>query len=219
MRRSHLPILEPCAEDWSAMTGDARRRHCSSCAREVLHLSAMTAEEARETLAAHAGEQVCVRYSCDAQDNVVFAPRRPAPLRAAALATALAACTGSEGPIAPEPPVVVVELDEACDEEPVVEGPELCEGEVAEVIEGDLVEGTVEGGVIGYVEGVTMGAMVAPVIMAPALPLPVSEPARPGQAEKPWHPRHVLPLDTWMGAVSPDLLAGVVPRRRDEGDD
>lgn len=182
----------------------------------MLHLSAMTAEEARETLAAHAGEHVCVRYSCDAQDNVVFAPPRPAPLRAAALATALAACTGSEGPIAPEPPVVAIELDEVCDEQqPASEGPELCEGEVAEVIEEELFEGTVEGGVVGWVEGRVMGAMVVPVIIATPPPLP--EPARPMQAaEAPWHPRHVVPLDTWMGAVPPDLLAGAVPRRRDE---
>jgi hypothetical protein len=61
-----------------------------------------------------------------------------------------------------------------------------------------------------------MGAMVAPVIIATPPPPTIYEPARPRQVEKPWHPRHVVPLDTWMGAMPPDLLAGAVPRRDEE---
>jgi hypothetical protein len=32
-------------------------------------------------------------------------------------------------------------------------------------------------------------------------------------AQEPAEPRHVVPLDSWMGALPPDLLAGAVPRR------
>jgi hypothetical protein len=113
----HLPILEPCAEDWSAMTGDERRRHCSSCDREVVHLSAMTVDEAWQALSARPGERVCVRYNCDADDNIVFAPR----VRAVALATTLAACTAGEV-VEEMPRVAEVQADTlSCDEEPEVD--------------------------------------------------------------------------------------------------
>jgi hypothetical protein len=211
VKRSHLPIVEPCAEDWSTMTGDARRRHCSRCSLEVLHVSAMTAEEARQALARRTGERVCVRYACDGEDNVVFAAPRSG-LRAVALATALAGCTASETlveePALPEP-------TEACDDEPAPAVEEVsgqCEGGPGEP---EVVEGGVEGGIVGYVEGsVTMGAMVATVVAAPPLVLP----ARPSMSVpvEPGHPRHVVPLDMWMGAVAPDLIEGALPRRRGE---
>jgi hypothetical protein len=207
MRRFHLPILEPCAEDWSAMTGDERRRHCSSCDREVLHLSAMTADEARQALAARPGERVCVRYGCDADDNIIFAPR----LRAAALVTALAACTAGEA-VDPAPVSEAVEEEpQSCDEEPVVAPPAQREEELPAVIH-------VPGAVVDIevaapervsvsvtkvkLESITMGV---PLVRMDAPPLA----ARP---QEPAEPRHVVPLETWQGALPPDLVAGAVPR-------
>jgi hypothetical protein len=94
MHRSRLPVLQPCDQDWAQMPGTATRRHCGACDREVLHLSAMTAEAAIDALIARNG-QACVRYRSDAAGEIEFAPaaaRRAGPIAVAALA--LSACAG-----------------------------------------------------------------------------------------------------------------------------
>lgn len=171
----------------------------------------MTVEEARRTLAERAGERVCVRYSCDAEDNIVFAGRRPSPLRATVMATALAACAASEvAPVeeTPGPPELCGE-----DELPVADGePESCEGESPV----DPVDPRRELVEIGVSVSTTMGVPAAIGVGLPPLSLPL--PARVvvhGGAE-PGPPRHVLPLDTWMGAVPPDVLTGALPPGRDD---
>ena len=56
-----IPIAAPCSEDWSAMAGDDRSRHCDRCQTAVVHLSALTADEARRTLD-RPDRPACVRY-------------------------------------------------------------------------------------------------------------------------------------------------------------
>lgn len=194
------------------MAGDERRRHCASCDREVVHLSAMTLEEARQALTARPGERVCVRYSCDTADNIVFAPR----VRAVALATALAGCTASEAieepPRVPEAPVEW----QACDEEDDDESGQ-CDEEVPPMIE-------VSGGVM-EIEVTTLPRRSFETVTALEfrtwMGLPLGSEGGPRYLEsyaarEPEEPRHVVPLDHWMGALPPDLLAGAVPRREEE---
>jgi len=112
MKADDLTIREPCAEDWSAMTGDGPRRHCDACQRSVHNLSEMTKPEADALLESRTG-RLCVRYTINPDGTVRFRPepipapalvqlreRPPAePRRAAALtgaamaASLLAACT------------------------------------------------------------------------------------------------------------------------------
>lgn len=94
MHHTRLPVLHPCDQDWSRMSGTRERRHCAACDRDVLDLSAMRAAAAIDALIARGG-QACVRYRIDADGEIEFAPpppRRPGPVAAAALA--LTACAG-----------------------------------------------------------------------------------------------------------------------------
>ena len=61
MHQTEVPIPSPCPADWNAMTGDARKRFCSTCDKHVHDLSAMTERQAR--VAAKPGS--CVRYAHD----------------------------------------------------------------------------------------------------------------------------------------------------------
>lgn len=199
------------------MAGDNVRRHCRACARDVVDLSALTAAAARRTLAARAGERVCVRYTCDADDNVVFARRSPGPLRGAALATALAACTASGPPDEPRPDVDPSGPPELCDpvDPPVVEdGPVACEGEPPEpphLTIDVVVEVPVRVDTVRYaIQSVTMGIPATTFVVAP--PPPVAIPtAAPPAADG---PRKVLPVESRMGALAPELLVGLQPPRR-----
>jgi hypothetical protein len=69
---SALHIPTPCHADWSAMApqGDGCRRFCDHCQHSVTDLSALPRSEAMRRL-----EQpdLCVRYTVDAEDNIVFA--------------------------------------------------------------------------------------------------------------------------------------------------
>jgi hypothetical protein len=95
MRRTHLPIADPCHEDWDAMDPVERGRFCRSCDKQVYDLSSMTEHEARGVLQEHAGENLCVRYCHDSAGNIRFRTR---PARVAALALAMAACTPHDPP-------------------------------------------------------------------------------------------------------------------------
>ena len=74
MRVNDVRIAEPCGQDWGAMQGDARRRHCLACDRHVHDLSAMDERAARRLL--RRSPNVCVRYVCRADGTVVHAERR-----------------------------------------------------------------------------------------------------------------------------------------------
>jgi hypothetical protein len=76
MRRLHLPIQDPCHENWDAMSheGDARR-FCGVCTKQVHDLSALTEAQARSVLAEESAKgRVCVRYKADVDGNIKFKP-------------------------------------------------------------------------------------------------------------------------------------------------
>jgi hypothetical protein len=71
MKTTDVPINNPCNEDWDAMSGGRKRRHCGSCDKDVFHLSNMTRAEADELLATR-DSSICVRYTHDADGNLYF---------------------------------------------------------------------------------------------------------------------------------------------------
>jgi hypothetical protein len=107
MRRFHLPIQNPCHEDWTAMERDGDgKRFCDVCTKHVHDLSSMTEPAARAVLASESAKgRVCVRYTMDGTGNIKFKPETvEAPslwrttLAAAGLAMALftTGCTDSD---------------------------------------------------------------------------------------------------------------------------
>jgi hypothetical protein len=101
MRRLHLPIQNPCHEDWTAMASDGEsRRFCDVCTKHVHDLSAMTESVARDVLASESAKgRVCVRYTTDTAGNIKFkAETVEAPslwrMTLAAASMALALLTG-----------------------------------------------------------------------------------------------------------------------------
>jgi hypothetical protein len=74
LRRLHLPIQDPCHENWDAMShdGDARR-FCGVCVKQVHDLSALTEPQARAVLADESAKgHLCVRYKADRDGNIKF---------------------------------------------------------------------------------------------------------------------------------------------------
>ena len=61
MKLPVLTIASPCSEDWGAMNGDERTRHCERCATPVTHLSALTDAEVRQALDSP-DRPACVRF-------------------------------------------------------------------------------------------------------------------------------------------------------------
>ncbi len=105
MHKRHLPIANPCHEDWDGMHAqDGGRRFCDQCDKSVHDLSSMPEAQAKALLAAPRSGRICIRYRSDSHGRVRFAdPTAPAPmprifaaLRAAvgtaAAAMALAGC-------------------------------------------------------------------------------------------------------------------------------
>ncbi len=84
MHADELRITSPCTLDIEdiAARNRGQRRFCEHCTKDVLVISAMTESEAREALAAHAGQEVCLSYSIDEDGNVLHrdeaAPRMSA---------------------------------------------------------------------------------------------------------------------------------------------
>jgi hypothetical protein len=76
MRRLHLPIQDPCHENWDAMSHEGEaRRFCGVCVKQVHDLSAMTEPQARAVLADESAKgRVCVRYKADRDGNIKFKP-------------------------------------------------------------------------------------------------------------------------------------------------
>jgi hypothetical protein len=73
MNKKSLIIAEPCNASWDAMDGDDQKRFCSSCTKNVHHLSKLTRREAEGLLMAKGG--LCVRYSHDTHGRVKFAQK------------------------------------------------------------------------------------------------------------------------------------------------
>ncbi len=71
MKTTDVTINNPCNEDWDAMNGGRKRRHCGSCDKDVFHLSQMTRREATHLLETR-DASICVRYRYDDQGNIEF---------------------------------------------------------------------------------------------------------------------------------------------------
>lgn len=125
MRTKHLPIAQPCHEDWDVMDRVERGRFCQVCVKQVYDLSSMTEDEAQELLRVEQGARICVRYRHDDEGRIRFRtptpvvaetctapPRRLAWAGAAVVAVALAACTPHERPAVPRQ-TTVTHVDEA----------------------------------------------------------------------------------------------------------
>lgn len=82
-----LRVVSPCTEDWNAMIGDERVRHCSVCDRDVFDLAEMTAAQVTAMLEAR-GEAPCVRMKRRADGTLVTADACPEPPRSRVLAAA-----------------------------------------------------------------------------------------------------------------------------------
>ena len=67
-----LPIDAPCDANWDRMSGDASKRFCGLCNKNVHDLSAMTRDEAVALL--RAASNPCVRYQCTSAGDVQFQP-------------------------------------------------------------------------------------------------------------------------------------------------
>jgi hypothetical protein len=97
VKASDLAMGFQCSEDWNAMPGDARTRHCARCDRQVVNLSART--EAGATLALAAAPRPCVRFATTADGHVRFRPSRLPRLVAAVAALASVPARADPGTI------------------------------------------------------------------------------------------------------------------------
>lgn len=110
MHKRHLPIAQPCHEDFGAMHDQGSgRRHCDSCEKSVHNFSDMTEGEARGLLKRHSSSRVCVRYRTNTSGEILFRrPSAPAPrvgvlaamtnLMAGVALMALSGCTDGREP-------------------------------------------------------------------------------------------------------------------------
>ncbi len=105
MRSTQIEITSPCHESWDAMNGDAERRFCGVCQKDVHNLSAMRHDEAQALLQERASESLCVRYTAEGDGSLRFRDLVPRAsltrkiVRAAFAAAMLAACSPhGEGP-------------------------------------------------------------------------------------------------------------------------
>ncbi len=77
MRRSDLPISNPCPRKFSTLERiDDARGHCDDCNLTVHNLSALPEKEALEVWKQRQGH-FCVNYKCDEEGNVLFADSPP----------------------------------------------------------------------------------------------------------------------------------------------
>lgn len=74
MHRLHLPIHEPCHENWDAMDQESdARRFCDVCTKQVHDLSSMTERQARKVLKVESAKgRVCVRYRTQRDGGILF---------------------------------------------------------------------------------------------------------------------------------------------------
>lgn len=79
-----LNIAQPCAQDWNAMTGSEKRRHCASCDKHVVALAEMMPEDALALVRNAKPHSLCLRIEHDDAGAVMFrqtvAPSNPMPL-------------------------------------------------------------------------------------------------------------------------------------------
>lgn len=188
MHRDQLRIADPCHEDWGAMTGDRRRRHCASCDKHVHDLSAMTEGQARELVAS--SSDLCVRYAVRSDGSVLHASPAGRLPRLLAVAGALLSAAPALASSAPAPV------------EPAPEGPSLMARAITRIRQAIGAEDTVSQGQVEIVMGdvaepapppepppppppMFMGRIAAPptIVLPPSAepePPPVALPPIPG---------------------------------------
>jgi hypothetical protein len=132
MRTLHLPIADPCHEDWDAMDPTERGRFCQTCTKEVHDLSSMTEAQARSLLRERAGGRICVRYEHDDAGRIHF---RSSLARTALAGVALAACTPHDNPRAGVQSIETI--DPVVDTQPVVVAPTV-DPQPVQVTKGEL---------------------------------------------------------------------------------
>jgi hypothetical protein len=95
MSRRVLPfevaVTAPCQQDWDAMQGSARQRHCAACDRDVLNFAAMTPRQIEQAVALSGGH-LCARISRREDGSLVTLPE---PVRGRAAGFVLAAALAS----------------------------------------------------------------------------------------------------------------------------
>ncbi|HYE07612.1 MAG TPA: hypothetical protein VEL07_18990 [Planctomycetota bacterium] len=106
----NLRIATPCHEDWSGMTPNGPGRHCASCDKTVVDLTALTPAASSVAMVGladrvRAGEHLCVRAHADASGGLraTRARRRlltngMAAMLAMAMASGLTGCGGGDQP-------------------------------------------------------------------------------------------------------------------------
>ena len=67
-----IEITEPCHEEWEAMTGDVRVRHCASCDKDVHNTAALTPQQI-EALLCGPGPLPCLRIAHHADGSMLVA--------------------------------------------------------------------------------------------------------------------------------------------------
>ena len=92
----HITIQNPCHETWEDMSGEERKRLCTSCQKHVHNLSEQTKEEAEVLL--QRSEGLCVRYQPNARGDVRFRSALP-------IVALLGSACGYVPPIEPTDPV------------------------------------------------------------------------------------------------------------------
>ncbi len=66
----NIKIASPCSQDWDAMIGNERQRHCGDCQLNVYNLSGMTRREAENFLINSEG-RLCVCYFKRADGSIL----------------------------------------------------------------------------------------------------------------------------------------------------
>jgi len=66
-----LRIATPCPVSWESMTGDDRKRFCSSCSLHVYDVSALTSRAAERLVRSASGKRLCLRLWRRADGRVV----------------------------------------------------------------------------------------------------------------------------------------------------
>jgi len=77
---ANLSISAPCSEDWNLMTGDDKKRLCSSCKIHVYNITALKSSEAEAFLSSEFGNEICVKYF-KRSDGTIITENCPIGLR------------------------------------------------------------------------------------------------------------------------------------------
>jgi hypothetical protein len=125
MERDKLKIATPCPKDFDEMHGDGFKRFCDHCQKHVHNLSDLTRRDALALLKENRNSRICVVYTFDEREQVVFRddvvlPRPPKKqlagirrlLAAAAVVPILATLPACD--TAPAEPEVIITDDKPC---------------------------------------------------------------------------------------------------------